>query len=169
MFEALQVLTVVLVAVVMTPTLAHALELPGKLRLRKEEYLTVQPIYYPGFTIAGAAEPVGVLVLLLLVLVTPIGTAAFWLTLGSFVALLVAHLLYWVLTHPVNNFWLADFKLKDAGAGFFKFDPFGRSKPGERLATLDWTVLRDRWEYSHVARAVLATLSLILIATAAVV
>lgn len=158
MFEALQALAVVLVAVVMTPALAHALELLGKARLRKDKYLTVQPIYYPGFTLAGVAEPIAVLILLLLVVVTPRGTAAFWLTLGAFGALFVMHLLYWVLTHPVNKFWLADFKLRGAGARFF----------GHRAqsAPADWTALRDRWEYSHVARALLALLSLILLATA---
>jgi hypothetical protein len=42
-----------LAAVTMALSLAHALELPGKLRLGKEQYLAVQPIYYPGFTIGG--------------------------------------------------------------------------------------------------------------------
>jgi len=31
---------------------------------------------------------------------------------------------------------------------------------------LDWTALRDRWEYSHVVRAGLGLLSLTLLATA---
>jgi hypothetical protein len=31
-------------------------ELPGKVRLPKEAYVTVQQIYYPGFTIAGVGE-----------------------------------------------------------------------------------------------------------------
>ena len=43
-------------AVTMSLALAHALELPGKLRLGKEEYCAVQTIDYSGFTIAGAAE-----------------------------------------------------------------------------------------------------------------
>jgi len=33
----------------------------------------------------------------------------------------------------------------------------------------DWTTLRDRWEYSHVARAAFAALSFVLLITAAVV
>jgi hypothetical protein len=43
--------------VAMALTLAHALELPGKMRLTKEIYFAMQPIYYPGFTIGGFAEP----------------------------------------------------------------------------------------------------------------
>jgi hypothetical protein len=50
MFLTLQVVTVFLVAVAMSLALAHALELPGKMRLDKETYMAVQTIYYPGFT-----------------------------------------------------------------------------------------------------------------------
>jgi hypothetical protein len=57
--------------------LAHALEFPGKLRLKKEQYLAVQPIYYPGFTIGGIAEPAVILATLALLITTPAGTAAF--------------------------------------------------------------------------------------------
>lgn len=165
MLGTLQILAVLLVVIVLTPALAHALELPGKMQLGKDEYLIVQQIYYPGFTIVGVAEPVGILSLLLLVFITPSGTA-FWLTLGAFLALLLVHLLYWMLTHPVNNFWLADFKLAGLGARFFGAAPFGRSKAGAQSPTLDWMTLRDRWEHSHVARAALAMLSLILLVTA---
>jgi hypothetical protein len=61
MLGALEILTVLVVAVAMALALAHALELPGKLRLTKAQYLAVQPIYYPGFTIGGVAEPLGLL------------------------------------------------------------------------------------------------------------
>ena len=46
MLDFLKVLTVVLVAVAMAMSLAHALELPGKMRLSKEVYLRAQRIYY---------------------------------------------------------------------------------------------------------------------------
>jgi len=52
MFFILQVLTVLLASIGMAMALAHALELPGKLRLDKETYLAIQPINYPGFTVA---------------------------------------------------------------------------------------------------------------------
>ena len=44
MADVLQVLSVILVVLAMVPALAHALELPGKLRLTKEAYFAVQPI-----------------------------------------------------------------------------------------------------------------------------
>ncbi len=56
-----QVATVLFVTLAPVPSLAHALELPGKMRLNKASYRTVQPIYYPGFTAAGIAEPAGII------------------------------------------------------------------------------------------------------------
>jgi Domain of unknown function (DUF1772) len=147
----------------MALSLAHALELPGKLRLTKEAYLATQSIYYPGFTIGGAFGEFGaMLATFVLLLFTPAAGTAFWLTLVAFIALLIMHGLYWVLTHPVNKFWLKDQQLQRAGAVFFAV---GTGRSGEE----DWTALRDRWEYSHVARAAFAIVSLVALATAATV
>lgn len=158
----LQIVTVTLVAVFMALTLAHALELPGKLRLDKESYATVQTIYYPGFTIGALfGEFGGMVALLVLLLLTSSEAPAFGWILASFVALIVAHLAYWLLTHPVNKFWLRDYRLRGAGKAFFSFDPFGRA----RTSTDDWQHLRNRWEYSHVVRAVLAIISLVCVVT----
>ena len=162
MFVTLQVVTLILVAIAMALTLAHALEWPGKARLSKDEYLAVQPIYYPGFTFGGVAEPLGLVLLIVLMVLTPPRSAAFALTAGAFVALAGSHAAYWMLTHPVNNFWLKDHELKGAGARFFAFDPLNRGGS----ATADWTALRDRWEMSHALRAALGFASLVLIATA---
>lgn len=161
MFAAFEVLTIVLVAVAMALALAHALELPGKMRLSKRQYLAVQPIYYPGFTFGGIAEPVGILLVLILLSLRTLGTDAFWLTAGALVALVAMHAAYWLLTHPVNNFWLRSFKLRGASASFFFFGVSGNTG-----AQPDWKMLRDRWEYSHVVRAGLGLTSLILLAAA---
>lgn len=167
MFQTLQIVTILLVAGAMTPALAHALEYPGKLRLQKDAYVATQQIYYPGFTVGGgAAEALAIVATLLLVIVTPSGTVGYWLTLGAFVAMLCMHAVYWLLTHPVNNFWLKDVELKSAGRGFFAFDPLGRAR-GD--AAPNWAALRDRWEVSHMVRAVLSALALALLVIAAVV
>lgn len=166
MLQTLQILAIMLVAVAMALALAHALELPGKLRLPKSHYLAVQQIYYPGFTIGGIAEPVALLVLLALVVVTPTGTSAFWLNIAALVALLAMHATYWLMTHPVNNFWLKDAELKSAPAGFFSFDPLARAGSGPAS---DWQLLRNRWEISHVVRAAFGIVSLILLVTAATI
>jgi Domain of unknown function (DUF1772) len=159
MFLTLQVLTVCLVAVAMALALAHALELPGKMRLDKAAYLATQPIYYPGFTVGGGiGEGGGMWAMLILLLLTPRASPEFRWTLAAFVALVAMHLAYWVFTHPVNKFWLRDHQLKGFSGGFFRFDPAGRSAPASED---DWRWLRRRWEYSHVARAALAVISFV--------
>jgi hypothetical protein len=65
-----------------------------------------------------------------------------------------------VITHPVNKVWLKDEKLDRAGGSFFA--------AGSAAAEGDWKVLRDRWEWSHVARAVLEMQSLVALVVAAV-
>ena len=57
MFDALQALVLILTMLALVPALAHALERPGKARLSEAQYRAVQPIYYPGFTVAGIFEP----------------------------------------------------------------------------------------------------------------
>jgi hypothetical protein len=77
MTEVLQPFSLIIVVLAMVPALAHALELPGKLRLGRDAYFAVQPIYYPGFTIAGLAEPVAIVLILVLLLATPRGMPEF--------------------------------------------------------------------------------------------
>jgi hypothetical protein len=64
-----------------TPAIAHALELPGKMRLAQHDYLVVQRVYYPGFTDAGIAEPSAIVAAAILPFSTPVGEAAFALRL----------------------------------------------------------------------------------------
>jgi Domain of unknown function (DUF1772) len=167
MFAVLQVLTVILVVVALAPALAHALELPGKMRLTKETYVAVQPIYYPGFTIAGGIGEVGgLLSTIILLVLTPLGSADFWLTLVALLGLLGMQAVYWLVTHPVNQFWLQGEHLSGVSAGFFSFaSTRGPGRPRESRP-VTWTDMRDRWEYSHVTRAGLAALSFIALVVA---
>jgi hypothetical protein len=161
MLLILQVVTVFLVAVAMSLTLAHALELPGKMRLDREAYLTTQPIYYPGFTIgAGVGEAGGIMATVILLLLTPRPSAEFNWILIALAFLAAMHAVYWVLTHPVNKVWLKGADLKGLSSEFFGFDPLKRS--GSTAGPDDdWRRLRDRWEHSHVIRAVLASAGLV--------
>ena len=66
---------------------------------------------------------------------------------------------YWILTHPVNGFWLEGERLGALGSGFFSFGSGrGSGRCGE-TRPVAWTDLRDRWEYSHVVRAALSAVS----------
>ncbi len=159
MLPIAQVVTLVLVAIGVSLTLAHALELPGKMRLGKDNYVAVQSIYYPGFTIGAFFGEFGAIIATLVLLVlTPSDTLAHLLTFIALLALLLMHALYWVLTHAVNKFWVADRKLGKAGVAFF-------NPSGERIGE-DWTRLRNRWEYSHVARACCALIGFAALAAA---
>jgi hypothetical protein len=160
MFLSLKVVTVFLVSIVMSMSLAHALELPGKLRLDKQGYLTVQPIYYPGFTIGGMAEGLGILATLALLIATPSGFARS-LVLVAFIALVAMHAVYWIVTHPVNNFWLKDTGLQGVGAGFFAFGSGKSEASAGAQAENAWKGLRNRWEISHIIRGLLAAIALI--------
>lgn len=145
MVDVLRILSVVLVVLAMVPALAHALELPGKLRLTKESYLAIQPIYYPGFTIAGMSEPLAIVATIVLLVLTPREGPDFWLSLVAVLGVLGMHGVYWLFTHPVNNFWLQGKALGGLGAGFFSLGSSSKHP-------VDWTRLRDRWEYSHTWR-----------------
>src|SRR5919198_1587729 len=161
MFDVLQVMTVLLVALAMALALAHALELPGKLRLTKEVYCAMQSIYYPGFTIAGMSEPLGTISTIILLVLTPLGSADFWLILVALFGLVGMQAVYWLFTHPVNKFWLQGEKLSGVGSSFFSFASARKRSPQSETDPVDWTELRDRWEYSHVVRAGLAAVSFI--------
>ena len=160
MMKSVSILALVLVAVTMGLSLAHALELPGKMRLDKDTYVAVQGIYYPGFTIGGLiGEFGGLLVLLVLLFLTPYGTERFWWTAAAFGFLVAGHAVYWLVTHPVNNFWVRDIDMSGVGAAFF-------SLLSARDGAGDWTQMRAVWEYSHVARACLGMASLTAMAIA---
>ena len=160
MFSGLQILTVMFVAMAMALALAHALELPGKMRLDKETYYAMQPIYYPGFTIGGISEPVSLILTIILLFLTPSGSMDLWLTFVALLGLIGMQAVYWLFTHPVNKFWVEGESLDRFSSGFFSFGA-NRSRLGNKAHPPDWTELRDRWEYSHVARAGFAFLSLI--------
>ncbi len=160
MFMILQVLTVFLVAVAMGLSLAHALELPGKARLDKNTYFAVQQIYYPGFTYGGLGEGLGMVSSLILLLLTPADSPAYWWILTALIALVVMHGVYWVVTHPVNKFWLKDTRLTGLGGEFFALDPMKKGAAAE-AGREGWIRLRDRWEYSHILRAFFAAIALI--------
>jgi hypothetical protein len=161
MLSVLQVLTVMLVAVAMALALAHALELPGKMRLDRETYYAMQPIYYPGFTIGGGiGEAGGTIATLILLFLTPLGSADFWLTLVAFLGLIGMQAVYWLFTHPINQFWVAGVNLDRFSSGFFSFGA-QRSRLENATRPPDWTALRDRWEYAHIARAGCALVSLL--------
>jgi len=119
----------------------HALELPNKMALPAETWLTVQQILYRGFGAKAGPIEVGAVVssLILLFLVRKHHSTFIWSLVASvcFVAGLV---LWFQVINPVNL--LVD------------------SWTPTTLPT-NWTEARDQWEYGHVAHATLFILGLI--------
>jgi hypothetical protein len=147
-------LALVLIAVTMGLSLAHALEFPGKLRLDRETYARVQAIYYPGFAFGGLVGELGGLIATAVAFaITPFGSERSWWIAAAFAFLVATHAIYWLVTHPVNNFWLKDTDVSRIGGAFFA--TFSRRHGN------NWEKVRDTWEYSHIARSVFAMASLI--------
>jgi hypothetical protein len=82
--------------------------------------------------------------------------------LGAALSVAAMHASYWLLTHPVNSFWLKSVEMKRAGTSFFAAGPLQRTDRDQ----IDWRVMRDRWELSHLVRAVFGGLGLVLLVTA---
>ena len=158
MYTALQIMTVMLAAITMALSLAYALELPGKLRLNKEQYFAVQTIYYPGFTLGGIAEFASIVAALALLILTPRASRQFWLVAGALAALVTVQVIFWTMTQPVNRYWLQNTELSRGATRFFE--------TGSAAPAGDWTVMRDRWERSHVLRALASVLAVSLVSTA---
>ena len=103
-------------------------------------------------------------VLILLVLMRDRAAQFPWL-LVAFIALVAMHAVFWFVTQPVNRYWLKDQKLSEAGAKFFDTGHLNApDRSGEGLT--DWRSLRNRWEYSHIVRAVLSAIAVISITIA---
>lgn len=151
MLDALQIAAVVFMAVAMALALAHALELPGKMRLPRDVYFAVQRIYYPGFTIGGISEPAAFVCIVILCLATPRPGDTFWLALVALLALIAMQVIYWGRIHAVNKVWMQGGATHRLGGGFM-----GVGRKLDEEDTIAWTDLRDRWEYAHVARAAFA-------------
>ncbi len=153
MVQALQIASLVLVAIAWALAFTHAAEYPGKMRLDRDAYLTVQGIYYPGFTFGGAAEPLSILALIALLVLAPLEGAVFWLTALALLAAVITHVIFWFVTQPVNRIWVKGQNLGKTAEKFFS--------PDGPAASGDWTKLRDRWESSHLARAALMSVALV--------
>src|SRR5262245_16981596 len=104
------------------------------------------------------AEPVAIIFTIILLVLTPLGSEDFWLTLVALLGLISLYAVYWLLTHPVNNFWPQGEQLSGLGSGFFSLASARRRGRQSDTQPVDWTDLRDRWEYSPAVRAGLAAL-----------
>jgi hypothetical protein len=118
-------------ALALVPAMAHLLELPNKINLSREDYLTVQQIYRGwsllGFVVAGALVST-----LALTIAARKQRKAFLFALLSLVCVACTQAVFWIYTYPANqatNNWT--------------------------ILPENWLELRRQWEYSHASSAVL--------------
>ncbi len=133
--------TIMFTALSMGPAICHLLELPAKIALDGALWLRLlQTLYPPAFGTIGAFFEVGAVVtaVVLVFLVRQRRPAFGWTLLGAF-CLIASHLAFWIWVAPVN-------------ATMAPLTP-------ETLPA-DWMRLRDRWEYTHAARAILQIMAL---------
>ncbi len=124
-------------ALALAPALAHLLELPNKIGLSRDDYLTVQHIYRGwallGFVVAGA-----LLSTLLLTIMVRNWPKVFALTLVAFLCIVGTQVVFWTFTFPANQ-----------------------QTSNWTVLPENWMVLRTQWEYSHAASAVLNLIAVI--------
>jgi hypothetical protein len=116
----------------LVPGAAHAMELPNKIRMPKQEYLVTQKLYRGWQRVAP--------VVLLALLSTALLVGQSWgagrvpeaASLVAFVCIAATQVIFWSFTYPVN-----------------------KATANWTLAPEQWEGLRRRWEYSHAVSAVL--------------
>ena len=133
-------ITIMLAALSMGMAFCHLLEMPAKMTYDGALWLTLLQTLYGAFGTIGAFIEVGavVTVVALAFLVHRRRPAFAWTLLGAF-CLVAAHAAWWVWVAPVNAI-LAPLTPDTLPA--------------------DWMALRDQWEYTHAARAVLQMIAL---------
>ena len=135
-----QLLAIVLTALALVPAAAHVIELPNKLPMPRDDYLTVQRVYR-GWQFAGYVVMAALVATLWLAVVSD--GAARVPAILAFLAILATQFVFWGITFPVN-----------------------RRTHDWTTVPEDWKRLRDRWEISHAASAVLNFIALVCVAMA---
>jgi hypothetical protein len=129
--NAMRFIALLFTALALAPALAHMLELPNKMNLSREDYLTVQQIYRGwallGFVVAGALFSN-----LILTIMVHSKSKAFVLTLIAFLCIVGTQVVFWTFTYPANQ-----------------------ATSNWTMLPENWLQLRAQWEYSHAASAVL--------------
>lgn len=140
MESVVQLLAIVLTALALVPAAAHVIELPNKLPMPREDYLTVQRMYR-GWNFSGYVVVAALFTTLWLAGLSD-GDARVPAFI-AFLAILATQFVFWGYTYPVN-----------------------RRTHNWTLVPADWERLRDRWEISHAISALLNFLALVCVAAA---
>ena len=125
-----------LTAVAMSAGWAHLLELPAKMKLSREDYLTVQKIYR-GWALLGIVVVAALVSSAALAFLQRGSGAAFYFSFLGFVCITLSLVVFYAMTFPVN-----------------------KKTRNWTVSPQEWEFLRRRWEYSHALNAFLYFLAL---------
>jgi hypothetical protein len=130
-------------ALALVPAGAHVAELPNKIDLARDEYLTVQQIYRGwalfGIVVFGALAST----LTLTIKARRRAPRTFPFALVAFICLIGTQVVFWTVTFPVNQ-----------------------ATENWTVLPAHWTELRSQWEYSHATSAALNLCAFIALALA---
>jgi len=131
-----QFVTIVLLSLALVPGGAHLLELPHKIGLDRDAYMTVQQIYQ-GWDLMGIVLVAALISCLVLAVLSLRQKVPYALALAAFVLLGSSLAIFFIWTFPMN-----------------------KATENWTIAPANWAVLRMQWEYSHAVNAVLTFLAL---------
>jgi hypothetical protein len=127
--KTLYFLSLLFAALALAPAMAHMLELPNKITLSRDAYLTVQQIYRGwallGFVVAGA-----LLSTLSLTIRLRKQQRAFLCSLLACLCIAGTQVVFWTYTQPANQ-----------------------ATHNWTMLPAHWEALRQQWEYSHATSA----------------
>jgi Domain of unknown function (DUF1772) len=131
MKNLLRFITVIFAAITLSALMAHLLELPGKMKLSKENYLATQGIYR-GWSWLGIFEIGAILFTLIWVFADSNKRRTVRYLLIALGLFIISIVLFFIFTFPANTATLNWTTLPD-----------------------NWETLQKNWEYSHAVRAIL--------------
>jgi hypothetical protein len=129
--KAVQLLALIAVGLYLVPTGAHLFELPRKMGLSPEQYMTVQGIY-TGWALFGVVIFAALVLTLAQTVLARGDPAAFKLTLAAFICLALTQAIFWAFTFPMNA-----------------------ATRSWTVLPENFEAARRQWEYSHAASAIL--------------
>jgi hypothetical protein len=142
---AVRFFSVLFAALAFAPAAAHLLELPNKIGLSREDYFVAQQLYRGWALLALVVLPALALALLHAIMVRG-QRASFRLAALAFCCLLGTQVLFWTFTFPANQL-----------------------TENWTLVPDNWAALREQWEYSHAASALLNLVALVALIASVVV
>jgi hypothetical protein len=129
MVTTLKLASVLLTAVAMSAGFAHLLELPNKIVLSAEDYLTVQQIYR-GWALLGGVIFAALACTLALAFVQRRHRRAFGLSAGAVACIAASLVVFFAVTYPANQ-----------------------ATRNWTVLPEGWESLRQQWEYGHAVSA----------------